>query len=228
MKRLLLLFLVSATVASAQEVVSGSVFAGGEGVNGEVNAIAVQGDGKIVIGGRFTTVNGQPRNNIARINADGTLDGTFAASIEAGVNGQVYALAAQPKGGVIVGGAFTQAGGSNKMNVARYNADGSIDDTFTSGDGYPGTNGPVMAVSVQSDGKVLIGGNFNTIFGHPRRGLARLNADGSLDNPLMMQNALSGQVNAVAASSQGAALAGGQFTMQNQTARNLFRQPMAK
>lgn len=223
MKRSLLLFLVSATAALAQNVVPGSVFSGGEGVNGQVNAVAVQADGKIVIGGRFATVNGQSRNNIARINADGSLDGTFAASFEAGVNGEVNALAVQPKGGVIVGGVFTQAGGGNKMNIARYNADGTADGNFGVGEGYPGTNGPVFAVAVQPDGKIVVGGNFNTIFGHPRRGLALLNADGSLSNPLTMQNALSGQVNAVASTSQGAAIAGGQFTMQNQNARNLFQ-----
>ena len=71
MNRLLLILATSLAAAHAQsEIAVSSAFAGGEGVNGEVNAVVVQTDGKIVIGGRFTAVNGIPRNNIARLNAE--------------------------------------------------------------------------------------------------------------------------------------------------------------
>jgi hypothetical protein len=110
-KRFLLVLAFSVGAACAQdEVALSSVFGAGEGVNGEVLATVIQPDGKIVIGGRFSAVNGIARNNIARLNSDGTLDRTFADQLAQGVNGQVNALAIQPEGGIIVGGTFTQAG----------------------------------------------------------------------------------------------------------------------
>jgi uncharacterized delta-60 repeat protein len=112
-------------------------------------AIVVQPDGKIVIGGRFTEVNGIARSNIARLNEDGTLDRTFAEPMTQGITGQVNALAAQPQGGIIVGGAFTQASQVESLNLARYNPDGSIDRSFGGADaaskGANGAAGPVRA-----------------------------------------------------------------------------------
>ncbi len=118
MKRFLLVLAFSAGVARAQDEVSlSSAFGSGEGVNGEVLAAAIQPDGKIVIGGRFSAVNGIARSNIARLNDDGTLDRTFADRSAQGVNGQVNALAIQPEGGIIVGGTFTQAGQVETLNL---------------------------------------------------------------------------------------------------------------
>jgi len=226
MKRFLLILAASVGAASAQsEVALSSAFAGGEGVNGEVNAVAVQADGKIVIGGKFTAVNGIPRNNIARLHADGSLDRAFSEEQTNGVNGQVNALAIQPGGGIIVGGLFTQAGQVETMNLARYKVDGSVDKNFGgAGNSAPGTNGAVLALAVQADGKIVVGGNFNTVFGQPCRSMARLKADGTLDGPVPAQSALiNGPVNALAAASDGTAIAGGLFTVENQNARSLFQ-----
>ena len=227
MKRFLLVLAFSAGAACAQdEVALSSVFGTGEGVNGEVLATVIQPDGKIVIGGRFSSVNGIARNNIARLNGDGTLDRTFADQPAQGVNGQVSALAIQPEGGILVGGTFTQAGQVETLNLARYNADGSIDQSFGGADGTEsGANGSVYALAVQPDGKIVVGGNFSTIFGQPRRSIARLNADGTLDAPVTAQNALSGTVRAVASGSDGSFVVGGQFTLSNQNARNLLKVP---
>ncbi|MEP7337404.1 MAG: delta-60 repeat domain-containing protein, partial [Acidobacteriota bacterium] len=77
-------------------------------INGLVYAVAVQADGKMVVGGNFTTVNGQPRSNLARINVDGTLDAGFTL----GANGSVDALAIQSQSGqIVVGGSFSLLGG---------------------------------------------------------------------------------------------------------------------
>ena len=128
-----LAFCVGAAHAQ-DEVALSSAFGSGEGVNGEVLAAVVQPDGKIVIGGRFSAVNGIARSNIARLNEDGTLDRTFAERSAQGVNGQVNALAIQPHGGIIVGGTFTQAGQSETLNLARYQSDGGIDQSFGGAD----------------------------------------------------------------------------------------------
>ena len=221
MKRFLLTLVVAAGAVHAQdEIALSSAFGAGEGVNGEVLAVAIQADGKIVIGGRFGTVNGIARNNIARLNQDGTLDRSFAE--KEGANGPVSALAIQSNGDIVVGGTFTQAGEVETLNLARYHPNGDIDKSF-GGDTDPGTNGSVYALAVQPDGKIIVGGNFSSIGGQPRRGIARLNADGTLDSPVTAQNALSGAVRAMALSSDASVLAGGKFTLLNQNARSLLK-----
>jgi len=62
--------------------------------NGSVYAVVVQSDGKILIGGCFTMVNGSPRSRLARLNADGTLDSTFAPSYP-GFDSTVRSIARQ-------------------------------------------------------------------------------------------------------------------------------------
>lgn len=224
MKKILLVLAVILGAASLQaQEAQGSAFGAGAGVDGEVLALAVQPDGKVILGGRFASVNGLPRNNIARLNADGTVDRTFADTLEAGVNGQVNALVLQPAGGVIVGGQFTQIGSVEALNLGRYNVDGTPDKAFGAQPGQQaGANGVVFALAVQADGKIVVGGNFSTVFGQPRRGVARLNTDNSLDGPVPPQAAVTGPVRALAPTAKGF-IAGGQFTVQDQNARNVFR-----
>jgi uncharacterized delta-60 repeat protein len=101
-------------------------------VNGRVYSLTVQPDGRIVIGGEFTTVNGVSRNFVARLNADGSLDTTFLSGL-AGPDDSVQSLAVQSDGHVLIGGFFTTVGGVSRNNVARLNADGSLDTTFQNG-----------------------------------------------------------------------------------------------
>lgn len=225
MKTFLLVLAVAVSAMHAQdEVALSSAFGAGEGVNGEVLAVAIQSDGKIIIGGRFSAVNGIARNNLARLNTDGTLDRTFAEP--QGVNGQVSALAIQPNGGIIVGGTFTQAGQTEALNLARYRSNGEVDQTFGGeGEGDPGANGSVYALAALPDGKIVVGGNFSEVFGEQRRSIARLNADGTPDSPVTAENALSGAVRAAAVGSDASFVAGGQFTFMNQNARNVLRVP---
>lgn len=225
MKHFLLVLAVSAVTAFGQsEIAVSSAFGGGQGVDGAIYALAAQPDGKIILGGRFGSVNGIPRNNIARLNADGTLDRTFVDNLDMGVNGQINAIAIQPDGGIVIGGTFTQAGRVELMNLARYKADGSIDKNFGGASGSSiGANGAVLALAVQTDGKVVVGGNFSTIFGQPRRGIARIKVDGTLDGPVVAQDSMSGDVKAITAAADGSAVAGGQFVLQNQSSQNLLQ-----
>ena len=216
------LAMVMQAVHAQNEVALSSAFGSGEGVNGEVLAAVVQADGKIVIGGRFGAVNGIVRNNIARLNPDGTLDRSFAE--QEGLNGQVNALAIQPSGQIVAGGTFSQAGQREILNLVRYHANGQVDAAFGGG-ASPGPNGSVFALAVQPDGKILVGGNFNAIFGEPRHGIARLNADGTLDEPVMTGQGLSGAVRTIALVPEGSFLAGGNFTLVNRSARNVLMLP---
>lgn len=222
-KLLLVLTIFSLHAAHAQEGAQASAFASGEGVNGTIYAIAVQPDGKVVIGGRFSAVNGVPRNNIARLNKDGTLDRSFADTIEAGVNGQVNAIVIQPEGGIVVGGNFSQLGAFQTLNLGRYNGDGTADKNFGGQySGEAGTNGAVEALSTQPDGKIVVGGNFNAVFGQPRRSIARINTDGTLDGPVTAQNAVGGIIYATGASADGL-FAGGEFTVQGKNPRSILK-----
>jgi uncharacterized delta-60 repeat protein len=225
-KFLLVLALFSGAAYAQDEVALSSAFGAGEGVDGEVLAVAIQPDGKIVIGGRFGAVNGIARSNIARLDADGTLDRTFADQLGQGVNGQVNVMAVQPDGGIVVGGTFTQAGQVEAANLARYRADGKIDESFGGADASePGTNGTVYALAVQPDGKIVVGGDFNAVFGQQRRSIARLNADGTPDVPVNADNAVSGTVRAIASGSDGSFVAGGRFALSRQNVSNLLKVP---
>jgi uncharacterized delta-60 repeat protein len=140
-----------------------------------VATLAVQPDGKILIGGNFLSVGAQPRYRVARLNSDGTLDTSFA---DTGANFTVDDVALLPDGKVLVGGGFTAVGGQERNYLARLNSDGSLDADFAISVTLGST---VLALAVMPDGKILIGGGFDKIDGQAHSPLARLNSDGSLD-----------------------------------------------
>ena len=148
------------------------------GPAGSVNALAVQADGKILIGGAFTNVGGQTRNHLARLNTDGTLDNSFNPDLE-GIWPYVESLVLQWDGKILVGGYFTNLAGQSRTNIARLNADGTLDFGFNPGAGRDGRD--VRSIAAQPDGKILVGGNFTVLGGQPRSGLGRLSADGEVD-----------------------------------------------
>ncbi|MFP5445738.1 MAG: fibronectin type III domain-containing protein, partial [Betaproteobacteria bacterium] len=134
--------------------------------NNFVSSVAVQPDGKVLVGGSFTSMGGQMRNRIARLNADGTLDEGFNPDVP---NGLVFSVAVQPDGKVLVGGSFTNVGGQTRNRIARLNADGTLDADFN-----PDANSDVSSLAVQPDGKVLVGGSFTSMGGLMRNRIARL------------------------------------------------------
>ncbi len=146
-------------------------FTASVGTNSSVFAVAIQSDGKVIIGGLFTQVNGVTRNRIARLNADGSLDTMFDPGTS--TNSSVLALAVQPTDGkVVVGGNFSTVNGVTRNRIARLNTDGTLDTTFDPG---TGANGNVNAVAVQpADGGVIIGGFFTMVNNVSRLGIARL------------------------------------------------------
>lgn len=145
----------------------------GSGVNGEVIAVAVQPDGKVLIGGSFTTVKGLERRNIARLNADGSGDSSFNPV----TSHIIVSLAVQPDGKVLVGSYSFREFDPTAFFLDRLNADGIADGGFNPTVG----GGTVDSFAIQSDGKILIRGSFTTINGTSRNRFARLNANGSLD-----------------------------------------------
>jgi uncharacterized delta-60 repeat protein len=172
--------------------------------NGRVLAMAVSGD-KLVVGGTFWS---QPACFVARLNKDGSVDPGFGSglkmnfSLEAGVS----TLAVQPDGKVIVGGNFSTDAGFSSL--ARLHADGSIDSTFSR------NNGPILypkAISIPSDGKILLGGVADS---SGRGFVRRLNADGTVDASFL-ELSFNSSVEALAADSSGRLIVGGEFTTAN-------------
>src|SRR5688572_27602447 len=96
--------------------------------NATVNAIAIQHDQKIVIGGYFDTVNGAPRRTIARLLSDGALDPGFAPQVVS--NSLILTLALQADGKIVVAGNFTEWNGQPRNHIARLNPDGTLDADF--------------------------------------------------------------------------------------------------
>ena len=184
----------------------------GTGANNYINDVAIQNDGKIVIVGAFTTVNGVINNRIARLNSDGSLDAGFNSG--SGSSDAIIKVAVQADGKIlIILGAGNSYNGTAINRLARLNADGSLDASFNSGSG---PDWSIEKIVVQSNGKILIAGSFVTYNGEASNRIARLNSDGSLDASF---NSGIGAypINDVAIQLDGKILIAGDFTSYNGT-----------
>src|SRR5208283_1778314 len=163
----------------------------------EIYALAVMTNDQTVIGGAFSTYSDKNNtytvNGIARLNKDGSLDTAFNSGVGINVHpGNEFIRSIALSGNkVVVGGHFSSFSGVSRGNIARLNANGSLDTTFNPG---AGANGTVWSVLTQPDGRVLIGGDFTSYNGTSRNHVARLNTDGSLDATFNPSNILSGPV----------------------------------
>ena len=151
------------------------------GFNNFVNSIAIQSDGKILVGGGFTTYKGVTNNRIIRLNSNGSIDSTFDNNI--GFDSSVRSIAIQPDGKILCGGNFTTYKGLTENFIIRLNPDGSIDLTF-----YNSFNGVVLSISIQPDGKIIVGGTFTTYKGYSNNFIIKLNSDGSSASTLNLTN----------------------------------------
>lgn len=129
----------------------------GTGFNGDVNTIAVQTDGKLIIGGDFSSFNGVSANKIIRLNNDGTIDSNFSTGT--GFNNIVKTIAIQSDGKILVGGTFTTYNGISKNRIVRLNNDGTIDNSYQTSIGF---NNSVNDIKILLDGNAIIGGSFTT------------------------------------------------------------------
>jgi len=148
---------------------------------GNIRVAKAQPDGKVLVGGTFNFVDTSTRMHLARLNADGTNDPTFNTGV--GPDRDVYSIAIQADGKIIVGGLFKTFNGQVAGSIARLNPDGSLDTSFN----CPGTVSPsntayvANSLVVQGDGKIVVGGNFANFNGQTANDLIRLNSDGTVD-----------------------------------------------
>jgi uncharacterized delta-60 repeat protein len=193
----------------------------GAGTGNLVNVIALQPDGKVLIGGSFTSINGTNCYGIGRLNPDGSLDTNFTFVSIVG-SPAINCMAVQTNGNILIGGSFGYINGYTRHNIARLNPDGTLDLAFNA-TAIP-SGAVVKALTLQPDGKPIVTGwYFNSVNGVANASLVRLNTDGSLDGsfaPLAITGSYGGSIAAMALRPDGKILIGGSFAQINSTSIN--------
>jgi uncharacterized delta-60 repeat protein len=185
----------------------------GAGFDFDGESIKQQADGKLVIGGYFTTYQGVSANYIIRLNTDFSIDDTF--DYGTGFNGAVNAVAIQSDGKILCGGDFTQYKGTSRNRLVRLNTDGSLDTTFSIGTGFSAT---VWGITIQSDDKILVCGAFTAYSGVSESRITRLNTNGSVDTTFVTPT-INDIVYDMSIQSDGKIVAVGDFTQVSGVAR---------
>jgi len=181
-------------------------------ISGDVMTLALQNDGRVLVGGYLTGPDGANPLGIARLLANGTLDPTFTLGTGMNEYARVWTLAVQPDGRILAGGDFTGYNGAARNRIVRLLTNGGVDPSFNPG---AGADNSIINLILQPDGRIVLQGMFLSYAGQPRRSIARLNSNGSLDasfNPAVGNN---GSINAIALQADGRLLAGGRFTTSN-------------
>lgn len=172
---------VGGIVKLNEEGSKNTLFNVGTGADGSIITTKLFNDGTLILGGYFSNFNSNPHPGIVKINSIGIVDVDF--QIGSGVtSGQgVHDIYIYPDNKLLVGGNFTSFNGSSFSNVIKLNSDGSINNGFS---GAPDFNGTVNGITVQQDGKIIIGAfnNFSLYNGVACKAILRINADGSFDN----------------------------------------------
>ncbi len=148
----------------------------GSSTDKEIKSLAIQADGKILIGGLFKKYGGVTANYICRLSAAGDLDATFSPG--AGPDKEVYTIAVQPDGKILAGGRFSNYSGNISKRIVRMLSDGSYDASFNT---VTGANDVVRRILLQPDNKILIAGEFTKYKNTNCNRYTRLNADATVD-----------------------------------------------
>lgn len=145
--------------------------------NADVREIVIMDNGEIVLAGFFRNVSFTPRNNIARVSADGTLNADFDPNVSGGIFANISSTALSANGKIYIGGSFNRVGNVATENLARLNSDGSLDSDF---DPIMG-GGLIASLLIQDNGDLLVGGNVSSVNGVSRNRMARIHPNGDLD-----------------------------------------------
>lgn len=141
--------------------------------NTYVSSIVPLDDGKVVIGGSFTS---GFSGHITRLNTNGTEDSTFVKGT--GFNGDVNCIVRMNDGSLLVGGVFTTYNSIACNRIVKLSANGTLDTTFTTNTAG-GANNAVNCISLTNTGQIVVGGNFTSFAGSSARGIVRLNPNGT-------------------------------------------------
>jgi uncharacterized delta-60 repeat protein len=177
--------------------------------NSTVSEIKPLENGKVLIGGSFTSVNGFTRNRLALINFDGSIDNGF----NVGFDQPVSSIELQQDNKIIVGGSFTTVGGNPFSYMARLFSGGAVDLSFT-----PNFNAGVSDIKVQEDNKIIVVGSFTSVNSISSNRIVRLNEDGSVDQSFSANS--NNSINSVIVQPDGKILISGIFTEINGIAQS--------
>ena len=192
-----------------------------------VKTSAVPANRRIFIAGHFEYYNGTcvgTHGGVASILENGSKDMAYDPQVTNGPTYNCMYDAASDK--LYVGGEFWKVGGADKIRFARLNGNGTLDAAYTIGNFWDFPNGSLTSMTMTPDGKVLIGGYFTLIKGFTRRGLCRMNLDGTVDASFNMGSGFEGggwvldngtEVRTVLTLKDGSIIAGGNFTKYNGT-----------
>jgi uncharacterized delta-60 repeat protein len=211
---------IFASITTINASLLDSTFNIGSGANGIVEQVLPLSNGQILICGNFTGFNGKNRAYIARLNSNGSVDESFTG--QAGY--WVRHMALQSDGKIVIGGYFSNVAGVSRNLIARLNSDGSLDSSFNPGSGcmniiaggVDGNMDPfVFWCVVQTDGKIILTGNFRQYNGFTTTGIVRVNPDGSRDSSFNVGSGLDSWGRHILLQPNGQILLSGWFTSYN-------------
>ncbi|WP_277240727.1 T9SS type A sorting domain-containing protein [Prevotella pallens] len=193
---------------------------GGKGFDSYATAVAKTSDGKYLVAGHFTTYNEKAVGSLVRINADGTLDETFKNDIKFEIVNhknikeiELQQIVMLPNGQFYVAGCFNRVNGKLAPLIARFNADGTRDESFlpTDKEIHLKSSPNVDAIWKAPDGSLYLGGSFGGYDGgFKQKRLIHINADGTLDRSFH-QPQLDGFVKSISPFGEDKILVGGDF-----------------
>ena len=216
-----LLLLAGGAPAFGQVSVLDHSFKVGPGANDAVDGLVVQADQRILVGGEFTTIGGCSNSFLARLNADGSVDGSFNPSGQ--TDGAVLCLLQQPDRKVLVGGSFERLLGHTQPALARLLEDGSVDATFDTSAVF-NTNTAVYSMALQEDGRLLVGYQYGSDgLGGSLSRVVRLNTNGAPDPMFVCTNEITGYVFALLPQPDGVLFGGNYCNVAGSTNNALFR-----
>ena len=149
----------------------------GTGFDNNVNAIKVQSDDKILVGGNFTDFNKTAVNYICRLNSNGTKDTTFISNIGSGFDNGVNSIKLLSDNTIIVGGNFIDFDGSTVGRIAKLNSNGTYNSSFTTNAGT-GFDGDVLSLDIDSSDNIYVGGGFSDFNGTTVQYAAKMSGTG--------------------------------------------------
>jgi uncharacterized delta-60 repeat protein len=197
-------------------------FNSGTGFDSRPVVFDVQSDGKFLLGGELTNYNGTSINDIVRLNANGSIDGTFntGTGFTGSISPYISAITVQPDDLILVGGNFDTYNGVNANNIVRLNSDGSTNNTFNTGTGF---NSIPTHFRVQSDNKILVGGQFTSYNGTTANRIIRLNSGGSIDGTFNTGTGFTGSVVFMELQPDGKILVGATNNYNGTTVKRIIR-----
>jgi uncharacterized delta-60 repeat protein len=192
-----------------------STFNVGAGFNATTPSNSLQSDGKVIVGGAFTTYNNISAPRIVRLNTNGSIDTGFVYGT--GFNGTTENIAVDSSNRIIAVGGFSSYNGTSATRIIRLNTNGTVDGTFSTGVGFP--SNPTRVI-LDSSSKILVIGFFGSYNNISAVRIVRINDNGTIDPSLSTGSGFNNTTRSIAQQSDGKLIVGGTFTSYNGTSAN--------